>query len=204
MTEILSCDSLNFIKKKTDEILKYKNNEWENIEFKLKLKIINSLLKVQDQKIIIINLKQRKPLKLMMIIYSIERKNNKYKQFNNKILNFTKNFREKYDKKNNLCFSGLNTSYLNEIIEEYNSLIYKMIIENKIDINNLFNLFNNPEEYNIFLNNKMKITQILNYKNTIIIKYSSNNEVILELYLTSNKITNNLPFKYKIKLKIVD
>ena len=202
--EILNNDSLNFIKKKTNDILEYKNNNWENIEIKLKLKIINSLLQVKNQQNIIINLKHRKPLKFMMIVYAIERKNIKYKEFNEKILNFTREFRIKYNKKEYLCFTKLKQNELNNIIEKYNDLICEMIINNKLTMSQILNLLNDPDQYNIFINGNDKIEKILNYKNTIIIKCTNNNEIILELYLTSNKITNNLPFKYKIKLKIMN
>jgi hypothetical protein len=202
--EILSDDSLKFIKQKTNEILEYKNNNWENIELKLKLKIINSLLKIKNQNIIIINLKHRKPLKLMMIIYAIERKDNKYKNFNNKILDYTREFRIKYNKNKNLCFTGLGKIELDKIIESYNNLIYEMLTIKTLEINDLLNLFNNPDEYNIFLNNNSDILRILKNENTITIECTNNNEIILELYLTSNKITNNLPFKYKIKLRVIN
>jgi hypothetical protein len=203
MREIISNDSLIYIKKISKEILEYKNDNWENLELRLKLKIINSLLKIKNENIII-NLKHRKALNLLMILYSIERKNVKYKEFNNEILNFFINFRKECNKKDNLCFSGLSEKYLSNLMEKYNNLVYNMIIKNPINKDNLFGLFNDKDEYNIFLNNSVKKVKIVNEKNTIIIKCDKNSEIVLELYLTSNKITNNLPFKYKMYLKIIE
>jgi hypothetical protein len=200
--EEINEDSLNFIKNKASEIAEYKNNNWENISLKFKLKLINSLFKINTDKNIIFNLRHRNPIKLLMILYSIERKDEKYKKFNNEILNFTREFRKKYINNKNVCFTNFKKEILNEIIESYNKVIYDIIINDKINNKNLYNLFIDNDEYNLFFNKN--IESIEYYKNTIIVKFENCNKIEFELYLTSNKITNNLPFKYRIKLMVIN
>lgn len=99
--------------------------------------------------------------------------------------------------------------YYNLIGENYKKVIYT---HNQLNIDNMFGVNNTKifTENKLFAENKshnldreysnLKIKQI-NYKDKFLnIEFNNNIIFELELYLTSEKITNNIPAKYKINL----
>lgn len=210
-------DNLNFI-------LNLQDSTWTNLDNDIKLKVIhnlcNSLNKqsdITDTKISI-PLKNLRPKKIIQFC-GINKQTNSiiYDDYRKKLIEINKNFRNKYNYSNkNYSFANLSKNKYEELLNNFNYNIYTFLVSNIKIIN--YKLF----YYNLIGNNHKKIVCFNNLQyhdpksnfesNNLIIKQINykdkflniefNNNVIfeLELYLTSEKITNNIPAKYKINL----
>jgi hypothetical protein len=195
---------------KITEILDLDDKQWNNLDKKIKLKYIHRLCSyIENDKIdkfesITIPLKSIKPKKIIQYC-GISNVNNKnlYSQFNQLILEYTKNFRTTYvdlPKRKFYKYSTLIKEDYNNILNEYNQIVYVFINKNKIDIQNLL-------KYVVGSNfDKLLIKE--NFNSEYKIKYYENSiELIMDdftinftLGYTSNNITKNIPVKYSIKL----
>jgi len=212
----LNLELKNDIINKLEEIISLKNdNSWVNLDTKIKIKLIHHYCnfinenklseKLSTNDIIKIPLKSIKPRKFIQ--YTCFNKQNNKKLFNeylNIIRDYTFNFRNSF-LKNNIyyTYNNMPKDVYNNIINLYNKHIYDFLIKNKnsISIDNLYNnLLGNNNEKLINSNNKPTILDILENKNRLELIFNNNINIILELVITSNKITNNIPVKYIVKL----
>jgi len=212
----LNLELKNDIINKLEEIISLKNdNSWVNLDTKIKIKLIHNYCnfinenklseKLSTNDIIKIPLKSIKPRKFIQ--YTCFNKQNNKKLFNeylNIIRDYTFNFRNSF-LKNNIyyTYNNMPKDVYNNIINLYNKHIYDFLIKNKnsISIDNLYNnLLGNNNEKLINSNNKPTILDILENKNRLELIFNNNINIILELVITSNKITNNIPVKYIVKL----
>jgi len=212
----LNLELKNDIINKLEEIISLKNdNSWVNLDTKIKIKLIHHYCnfinenklseKLSTNDIIKIPLKSIKPRKFIQ--YTCFNKQNNKKLFNeylNIIRYYTFNFRNSF-LKNNIyyTYNNMPKDVYNNIINLYNKHIYDFLIKNKnsISIDNLYNnLLGNNNEKLINSNNKPTILDILENKNRLELIFNNNINIILELVITSNKITNNIPVKYIVKL----
>ena len=93
-------------------------------------------------------------------------------------------------------------SLYNSILEEYNKIIYDFIIDNISYINStiLYEglVSNNTDK--LITNFYPKSFKIFNLGSGLKIEFDNNIQIICELFYFSDKITNNIPVKYKNKL----
>jgi hypothetical protein len=200
----INSDIKNLIIEKLGSIINYSDSEWDNISLDIKLKIINYYGNFfnQNNNINYINLKSSKPNQFIQL-FNINKLNNndKLEEFKTNILIYTRKFRELRKNKNYVTFSNLPKIKYFEIINEYTNIIYNFLIKNKkkLDINNFIKkvISNNLNFINI---KKFKLLKIEKENNIIILKFNNDFTIKLELYFYSNKITNNIPAKFKIYL----
>lgn len=176
--------------------LQYKNQEkQENHENQ----IINSIN---------IPLKNQRPKKIIEFGGINKQTNSElFNEFRKEQLEINRNFRKLYNSKNkHYCFGNMSYDKYKLILNNYNQNIFKFLNLNidKIDCNKLF--------INLIGGNQQKIINLLNDKSIIkinkitcineFLNIEFNNKIIikLELFLTSEKITLNIPAKYKIFL----
>lgn len=200
----INSDIKNHIIENLDSIINYSDSEWDNISLDIKLKIINYYGNFfnQNNNINYINLKSIKPNQFIQL-FNIDKINNndKLEEFKTNILTYTRKFRELRKNKNYVTFSNLPKIKYFEILNEYTNIIYNFLLKNKkkLDINNFIKkiISNNLNFINI---KKFKLLKIENENNIIILKFNNDFTIKLELYFYSNKITNNIPAKFKIYL----
>jgi len=196
-----------------NNILVIDNNEWNNLDTRIKLKYIHHYCscidtnKLTDNNLISIPLKSLKPKKLIQFFNISKTTNNKlYNNFNKQILDYTFEFRNKYiniDKRTYYYYRNLPINDFNTIINEYNNIVYLFITKNKININKFLTNITNSNidklvNYNSNINNSdFKITCELN---TITIYISNSIIIKLILNISNEMITNNIPVKYQVKL----
>lgn len=200
----------NTLVKKINEILNLENDNWRNLDKKIKLKYIHRMCSylenenIENLECITIPLKSIKPKKMIQYC-GISNSNNKnlYLQFNNLVLDYTKDFRNKYinvPKRKFYTYNTLTKEDYNNILNEYNKIIYSFMNKNKINILNLLKcvIGSNFDKLIIDENNgfEYKINHSENYINLI----TDNFMIKFTLGFTSNNITNNIPVKYFIKL----
>ena len=124
--------------KKLEEIIKIP--EW-NMDLELKIKILhnfsNKLLTKDIDKPIEIALKSLKPKKLIQIL-KFNKKTIEFKKFQNDMLNYTFNFREKYK---NIYHSFANLKQLDrqQILIDINKIVFNNIKTQKINVYYVFN-----------------------------------------------------------------
>ena len=205
-----------------NNILNLQDLTWINMETEIKLKVIhnlcNSLSKQTDKSTdiltdkITIPLKNLRPKKIIQFC-GINKQSNSiiYDDYRKKLISINKDFRNNYNSSNkNYCFANLSKNKYDEILNNFNYNIYFFLTSNMNFINHkLFysNLIGENYKKVICCNNisqnepfNLKIKQI-NYKDKFLnIEFNNNINFELELYLTSEKITNNIPAKYKINL----
>jgi hypothetical protein len=201
-------------------ILNLQDSTWTNLNTDIKLKIIhnlcNSLGKYSDitditdflnstNSKLSIPLKNLRPKKIIQFC-GINKQSNTiiFNDYKKKLIQINKDFRNNYNSSNkNYCFGNLSKSSYNDILNNFNYNIYIFLTSNINIINSeLFysNLIGTNHKKVICSNNNLKIKQI-NYKDKFLnIEFNNNIIFQLELYLTSEKISNNIPAKYKINL----
>jgi hypothetical protein len=208
---MLSLETNDFIKNKLLEIVNYNCKEWHKFDINLKTKIIhnycNKFLKQNIECGLKIPLKSVKPKKFIQLCgFSKQGNKNIYKSYLDSVLNYTFVFREKYKNckdRQYYNFNHLPLSELDNIITDLNTIVYDLLIKNilliKPDIlyNNL--LFNNKDKVCLMDNNYNNFNFEIN-KKELKIKFNDNITIILNLILTGDKITNNIPVKYNIML----
>lgn len=195
-----------------ENILSIDDTNWNNLDLNIKLKIMHHYCNYFSKKNKDINwnqiqipLKSIKPKKLIQFV-GINNNLNKqlFSQYNNQILEYTVEFRKKFIQKNklNYNFSSLSQNTYSTILQEYTKIIYDFLNKNinlikPITVYNNLLLNNNDKLIISNLPNKLDI-QMLN--SSIILKFNNNIELILQLEFYNDKITNNLPVKFNIKL----
>ena len=156
-----------------------------------------------------IPLKNQRPKKIIELCGINKQTNSEiFNEYKKNIITINRDFRKTYNSKNkNYSFANLSNSKYKTILNSYNYIVYKFINENikKIDSIKFFNnLIANNQSKIIDLNSakgKIDINKISYTEHFINIKFNNEVEIELELYLTSEKITSNIPAKYKISLK---
>jgi hypothetical protein len=189
----------NIIFQKLEEIIE--TPEW-NMALELKIKVLhnfcNKLLTKDINKPIEISLKSLKPKKLIQII-GFNKKTDEFKKFQNDMINYTFEFREKYK---NVYYSFLNLKKLDrqQILIDINKIVFDNINIQKINTLEMFNniILSNKNKICIFDNNfKLNITINDNY---LLFYFNEHITIKMELCYGSEKITNNIPVFYKILL----
>jgi hypothetical protein len=202
----------NEILVKLKSILDMDNSKWKDYDINIKIKIIhhycNFLNKNSNINYNIINipLKSIKPKKLIQFTNINKTNNNNiFLKYCSLILNFTFQYRNNYlnkSKKKYYILSNLPKNEYNNILFEYNKIVYDFIINNKniINIKTLYNnLIGNNYDKLIIKNNPTSLNiNIINNKLELV--FDNNITIECELIFVSDKITNNIPVKYYIKL----
>ena len=211
---LLSLELIETINNKLTNILNLDFSEWSKIDKDLKIKILHNLcskLKRNSpviQKELKLSLKSLKPKKFIQFCgFSKLICKEKYEIFLSKVLDYTFEFRKKYvnlKKRKYFTYSNLPNDEYNQIINDYNELVYNFIIENidKIKVVNLYNLLlgNNKDKIILLDDNDKKKIKLEKYDNSIKIYFGDNVLILLNLIITSNSITNNIPVLYNVNL----
>ncbi len=203
-------DFKNILINKIDNILNLDDEKWNNLEKHIKLKYIHRICNllendnIENKNNILIPLKSIKPKKLIQFCgYSNIFNKNLYSQFNQSILNYTFDFRNKYiNVKNRIyySYSSLPQYDYNKILNDLNEIVFTFMNKNKFNANfflksiigNNFNkIINSPDT---------KQNYILKYKDNILEFFIDNIEITMNLNFTNNQITNNIPVKYYVNL----
>ncbi len=189
--------------------IKNNNNQFQNSSIK---NYIENKQLLQLNTSINIPLKNYRPKKIIEMA-GINKQTNSilFEEFRKLFINFNKEFRSKYNSQNkNFCFGNLSKKNYDELIHNYNYNVCMFLNKNISSINPTF-LYNNlisGNQHKLLITNSdslnsknLKINNI-NYKNNFFnIEFNNNVSIQLELYLTSVKITSNIPAKYKIYIK---
>ena len=224
---------------KLEEIISINQNCWNNLDVKLKIKLIHhycnfintsnfdktgiqridqiiadqatsGVIIIPEESMFINNdinkipLKSIKPKKLVQYACFNKKYNKKlYNDYLNSIKEFTFNFRNLFIKnKVYYTFNNLPKELYNEILDSYTKIVCDFLNKNKnlILIENLYNnlLDNNSDK--IISKLDFKTLEIIHKNNKLELIFNSNILIILELFLTSNKITNNIPVKFNVKI----
>jgi hypothetical protein len=200
---------------KLNNIININDSKWNELDINLKTKIIHhycnffnkSNNSIINWNIINIPLKSIKPKKLIELT-GINKNFNKllFNDYNNLILKYTFDFRNKYldksEKKIYYNYSNLPKFDYNEILSNYNKIVYNFIINNKksININKLYNNIIGSNTNKIITNIEPKNFYLNINENKIEFVFNNNVTILCELILVNDKITNNIPVKYYIKL----
>ena len=137
---IIDVSIKNIIINSLENILNIQDDNWNNLESNIKLKIIHHYCNFFNKKksnidwnVINIPLKSLKPKKIIQFT-GINNNNNKilFNDFNNQILQFTNGFREQFNKnsKQFYLFSCLDKEIYNSILNNYTKIIYDFINKN--------------------------------------------------------------------------
>lgn len=204
------------ILKSLNNILNMDEPNWMDLELDLRLKILHNMCNVFKPNYNIENignlsipLKNQRPKKIIELAGI---NNNSYTdiycEFKKKLIEINRDFRNSYNSKNKkYCFANIPIIEFEKILTDYNYKIYLFLDKHKNLINSkkfFYNLIGNNNEKIIYIEQKDKNIKIekINYKDKFL-NFNFNNGVSiqLELYLTSEKITSNIPAKYKIFLK---
>ena len=224
MTLISSNTKLNILTK-LDDIVNIEAPEWSNLCIDLKLKILHNLCNLFKNNInsnstkqifqttcikvnsLDIPLKNQRPKKIIEFGGINKQTNTElFDEFKKNIIITNKEFRKTFNSKNkNYCWANLSNDKYQSLINNYNLKVYNFINKNidKIDSLKLFNnLIGGNQQKIICSNNKsnLKINKITHIDEFLNIEFNNNISIKLELYLTSEKITSNIPAKYKIFL----
>jgi hypothetical protein len=127
---------------------------------------------------------------------------NLYFQFNKLILDYTFNFRNKYvniNKRIYWSWESLPANEYNEILSEYNKIVYTFMKTNSIDINELIKMCTNNNYNKLLIVNLIPEYKITYLNNTINLSVG-NLSIIFTLKYSSKKITNNIPVKYQVQI----
>lgn len=222
---LISSNTKTNILTKLDDIVNIEDPEWSNLGIDLKLKIVHNLcnffknnINSNSTKQIIqsnnfeinsldIPLKNQRPKKIIEFGGINKQSNTElFDEFKKNIIITNKEFRKTFNSKNkNYSFANLSNDKYQLIINNYNLGIYNFINKNidKIDSHKLFNnLIGGNQEKIISSNDKLnlKINKITHIDEFLNIEFNNDISIKLELYLTSEKITSNIPAKYKIFL----
>ena len=200
----------NILVDKINEILNLDNEQWNILDKKIKLKYVHRLCsylennKIDNFESISIPLKSIKPKKMIQYC-GISNLNNKelYLQFNNSVLEYTRDFRKKYinvGKRQFYTYNSLVKEEYNNILNVYNKIIYTFINQNKIDIKNLLKFTVGTNFDKLIINSNQNFEYKINYSENLINLTTNDFIIIFTLSYTSNNITNNIPVKYCVKL----
>lgn len=195
---------------KLNDLLELDDDNWNKLDKKIKLKYIHRLCNYLEdnniEKIEVINipLKSIKPKKLIQYC-GVSNSNNKnlYLQFGKLILDYTNGFRSKYvkiPKRQYHTYNNLPREEYNQILNDYNEIIFMFMNKNKIDINNLLKSVIGSNFDKLIINPNFNCGYRLNYLNNVINLITDDFTINFILGYTSNNITNNIPVKYTIKL----
>lgn len=227
MTLISSNVKTNIIIKLND-ILNIEDPEWSSLGTELKIKILHNLcsyfknnqISCQNQEIsqvpniiensINIPLKNQRPKKIIELCGINKQLNSElFEEYKKGIVSINREFRKTFNSKNkNYCFANLSNSTYKKILSNYNYNIYNFLNKNidKINSSKLYaNLIVGNQQKIISKNNNvnskdLKIQKINMMDEYLDIEFNNDILIKLELYLTSEKITTNIPAKYKIFL----
>lgn len=211
---IINCELKNKILNYLENIINIKDPSWNSLELNIKLKFIHhfcsNIINNNNSDSINIPLKSIKPKKFIEFC-GFNKLNNKklFNDYLSLILNFTYDFRKKYVKIKNkvyYTYNNLPKDEYNLLLNDFNIIVYNFLIDNKrlINCNKLYhNLIGNNTDKIISKNiNSANINLLcIKYDHNIIQLFFNNNiNINLELIYNSNKITNNIPVTYRIKL----
>jgi hypothetical protein len=207
---LIDNDFKDILVNKINGILELDDEHWNNLDKKMKLKYIHRLCNyLEDNKIekletITIPLKSIKPKKLIQYC-GISNQYNKdlYLQFNKTILDYTYNFRNKYlklQKRQYYTYTSLPKEEYNQILNDYNKIIYTFMNKNKIDTSILLKSVVNTNFDKLITDITQEHEYKLNSSENSINIITSNFIINFSLGYSSNQITNNIPVKYCIKL----
>jgi hypothetical protein len=207
----------NQIIKYIDNIINIPDNNWNMFDLKMKIKYIHHLCNLFINEDILagkknqltIPLKSIKPKKLIHYCnFTKSINSNLFKEYCQKILVYTFEFRSKYVKiTKRIYFNYKNLPLIeyNTILNEYNQIIYLFLKENfnNINITNLFNNLTDSNSDKLFNCGDKNISinlDIICEKNILTLKFSNNINITLKLIYSSDMITNNIPVVYQIVL----
>ena len=213
---LISSDIKTNIILKLNDIVNIEDPEWSNLGIDLKLKIVhnlcNFLKKNVDSTQQIQQIQQMIPINNIIIgsmeLCGINKQMNSelFNEFRKEQVLINKEFRKTYNSKNkNYCFANLSSIKYNSIINNYNLNIYNFMNKN-INIINSKKLYNNllmGNQQKLITDKNiqdLKINKITYIDQFLNIEFNNNILIKLELYFTSEKITSNIPAKYKIFL----
>ncbi len=207
-----------------EKIINIDNKSWNVLDINLKTKVIHHFCNLIEKNCnknickynisntnfnneISIPLKSIKSKKLIQYTgINKNFNNNIYNLYNEEILNYTFDFRNKFNNKKSdkiyYTFSSMPKKTRESIINEYNNINYSFIKKNinLVSCTKLYqNLIGNNTDKIIVTNLPKKFDLEID-SNKLIIKFDNNICIFFELYLISDKITNNIPVKYMIKL----
>lgn len=169
------------------------------------LSSFNSNNNVKNIDFISIPLKSLKPKKIIQIA-GFNKVHNKslYNDFNNKILNYTFNFRDNFlhKKKQYYLYSNMPKTLYNSILNDYTKIVFDFLNLNinHIKINNFYDelIYNNKDK--VIINSNPKCLNIYLSDSKINFEFDNNIKIVCELILYSDKITSNIPVKFRNKL----
>jgi len=201
------------------DIINIEDINWINLDLEIKLKLIHNLCNLLkknfnniniDNSSINIPLKNLRPKKFIQYCGINKQMNLEiYNKYLKNIININREFRKKYNSNNKFyCFANLSKNNYDDILNNYNYNFYNFLFKNMNFINSKIlydNLLGNNKNKVINNNsnnklNNINIKQITFKEKFLNIEFKNNITFYLELYLTSEKITNNIPAKYKIYL----
>jgi hypothetical protein len=202
---------------KLSDILNIDEPNWLGLELDLKLKILHNMCNAfkpnfnkDNVGLIKIPLKNLRPKKIIELAGINKNANSEiFEEFKKKLIETNRNFRNNHNSKNkNYCFANLSTETFNGILNDYNYEVYLFLNKYKSLINQkkfFYNLIggNNDKiiQTNIEQKNKnIKIEKICYKDKFLNFDFNNGVSVQLELFLTSEKISSNIPAKYKIYL----
>lgn len=217
---LLSSNIKTNILMKLNDIINIEDQNWSSLSVDLKLKIVHNLCNFlknstdtsnNEQNIhneINIPLKNQRPKKIIELGGINKQTNSEsFNEFRKELITINKNFRQTFNYKNKqYCFSNLSNAKYQLILNNYNQNIYKFLNLNidKIDSYKLYNSLIGGNHHKIINlpndTNKLKIIKITHINEFLNIEFNNNITIKLELFLTSEKITSNIPAKYKIFL----
>lgn len=226
---LISSNTKTNILTKLDDIVNIEDPEWSNLGFDLKLKIVHNLCNFFKNNInsnsnpnsikqifqsnnfeinsLDIPLKNQRPKKIIEFGGINKQSNTElFDEFRKNIIIINKEFRKTFNSKNkNYSFANLSNDKYQLIINNYNLGVYNFINKNidKIDSLKLFNNLIGGNQKKIICSNdksNLKINKITHIDEFLNIEFNNDISIKLELYLTSEKITSNIPAKYKIFL----
>ena len=214
---LISLNVKENILNKLGDIVNLQEPSWSNLELELRLKILHNMCNVfrpnydrDNLGFINIPLKNHRPKKIIELAGIDKNSNSKvFDEFRKKLLDTNREFRNCFNSKNKqYCFGNLSSDIYDKLLSEYNYNIYEFLNKYLHLINSkkfFYNLIGNNSDKIVIpsieqKDKNIKINKIY-YKDKFL-NFDFNNGVgiKLELYLTSEKITSNIPAKYKIYL----
>lgn len=226
---LLSSNIKSNILTKLDDIINIEEPNWSSLGIDLKLKIVHNLCNFLKNNMdshtnthlinqnyheksikntINIPLKNQKAKKIIELGGINKQTNSElFNQFRKELVMMNKDFRKTFNSKNKqYCFGNLSNAKYQSIINDYNKNIFKFLNSNidKIDTIKLYsNLLGSNQQKIVNLHDNksiLKINKITHINEFLNIEFNNDVSIKLELFLTSEKITSNIPAKYKISL----
>lgn len=200
---MICAEIINSINVKLHEIISINDNNWNKLTLNEKCKIIHNctgnLLKPTNN---IIPLKSIKPKKLILFS-GFHNKSNVYKEFWEKNLLYTRQFRNFANTKKYVSFNTLPKHEYNRILNEINYFMYEIlsISKNEIDMRLLYNniMGNNIDK---MVNNNFNNLQI-DYEENKLFLFFDEIEITMTLCYNKDIIRNDIPIKYIVNVKIL-